>query len=108
MVLRRLIETTRLIGAPVFGASTQSFIYVNFVLHVFERSSKTYCGESMKRTLSARETEILMLIVDGQSNGAIAETLGISVRTVEGHRARMMLKLGSEGVADIVQTYRSA
>jgi DNA-binding CsgD family transcriptional regulator len=57
----------------------------------------------MKRTLSARETEILMLIVDGESNGAIAERLGISVRTVEGHRARMMLKLGSENVADIVK-----
>jgi DNA-binding CsgD family transcriptional regulator len=57
----------------------------------------------MKRTLSVRETEILMLIVDGESNGAIAERLGISVRTVEGHRARMMLKLGSQSLADVVK-----
>jgi DNA-binding CsgD family transcriptional regulator len=57
----------------------------------------------MKRDLSAREAEILLLLVDGESNRTVAERLGISVRTVEAHRARLMLKIGSENIADVVK-----
>jgi two-component system response regulator NreC len=57
----------------------------------------------MKRDLSAREAEILLLLVNGESNRTIAERLGISIRTVEAHRARLMLKLGSKNIADVVK-----
>jgi two-component system response regulator NreC len=57
----------------------------------------------MKRDLSAREAEILLLLVDGESNRTVAERLGISIRTVEAHRARLMLKLGSKNIADVVK-----
>ena len=57
----------------------------------------------MKRDLSAREAEILVLLVDGESNRTVAERLGISIRTVEAHRARLMLKLGSKNIADVVK-----
>jgi DNA-binding NarL/FixJ family response regulator len=57
----------------------------------------------MKRDLSARETEILLLLVEGESNRAVAERLGISVRTVEGHRARLMLKLQFKNLAEVVK-----
>jgi len=53
--------------------------------------------------LSAREREVMELIVAGQSSPAIARTLGISVRTVETHRARVMEKMGAHGIADLVR-----
>jgi two-component system, NarL family, response regulator NreC len=57
----------------------------------------------MKRALTPRENEILVLLAEGQSNKSAAEQLGISVRTVEGHRARLMMKLELENFADLVR-----
>ena len=57
----------------------------------------------MNKILTSREQQILSLIAEGQTNKVIAERLGISVRTVEGHRARMMLKFRFEGVVDAVK-----
>lgn len=44
--------------------------------------------------LSPRQEEILELIKEGKSNNEMAVLLGISVRTVEMHRARTLKKLG--------------
>jgi two-component system response regulator NreC len=44
--------------------------------------------------LTPRETDVLKLIVQGYTNRQVGEELGISVRTVEGHRANLMGKLG--------------
>lgn len=52
--------------------------------------------------LSAREREVFDRIVAGQSNKAIAINLGISVRTVESHRARVMDKLQAKSLVDLV------
>lgn len=57
----------------------------------------------MHKDLSSREREILVMIAEGQSNSVMAERLQISVRTVESHRARLMLKLQFRGVADLVK-----
>lgn len=54
-------------------------------------------------TLTPREREVMELVVRGRHNREIAELLGISARTVEVHKARMMAKLGSESVADLVR-----
>lgn len=53
--------------------------------------------------LTAREIEVLRLIARGRSNGNIAAALGISVKTVEYHKARCAAKLGLRGRADIVR-----
>jgi two-component system response regulator FixJ len=52
--------------------------------------------------LSPRERDILNGLVAGQSNKIIAYELSISVRTVEGHRARMMERLGVHRLAEAV------
>jgi two-component system, NarL family, invasion response regulator UvrY len=52
--------------------------------------------------LSARELEVLALLVVGQSNDEIATALFISRRTVETHRQRVMNKLGAHTIADLV------
>lgn len=54
-------------------------------------------------TLTPREREVMELVVAGRHNREIAELLGISARTVEVHKARMMGKLGAGGVPDLVR-----
>src|SRR4051812_12477127 len=53
--------------------------------------------------LSARESEILRLLVEGKSNRKVAESLGISIRTAETHRAALMRKLGLDSIAGLVR-----
>lgn len=53
--------------------------------------------------LTAREQEICTRIARGSSNKIIASELGISIRTVESHRARIMEKLQARSVVDLVQ-----
>ncbi len=53
--------------------------------------------------LTPRELEVMELVVAGRHNRDIATELGISVRTVEVHKARMMDKLGAANVADLVR-----
>ncbi|ABD70792.1 two component transcriptional regulator, LuxR family [Rhodoferax ferrireducens T118] len=53
--------------------------------------------------LSIREREVMTLMVKGLHNRRIAETLGISPRTVEVHKARVMEKLGAQNIVDLVR-----
>jgi FixJ family two-component response regulator len=53
--------------------------------------------------LTRRELEVLKEITDGASNKEAGRTLGISPRTVEVHRARIMEKLGARNAADLVR-----
>jgi len=58
--------------------------------------------------LTHREREVLDRVVAGKINREIAEELGISVKTVEAHRARLMEKLEVDSVASLVQAVLSA
>lgn len=53
--------------------------------------------------LTPREHEIMNFVVGGYHNREIADKLGISVRTVEVHKAHVMSKLGVTSVADLVR-----
>ena len=59
-------------------------------------------GERMGR-LTGREREVMMLIVDGLANNAVAEKLGISARTVEHYRANIMQKMEASSFAELVR-----
>ena len=54
-------------------------------------------------TVTAREREIIQLIAEGQTNKEAASTLGISVKTIEAHRASIMRKLHFRSVSDLVR-----
>jgi two-component system response regulator FixJ len=53
--------------------------------------------------LSPREREVLDALVAGRPNKVVAFDLGISVRTVEVHRARMMDRLGARQLAEAIR-----
>ncbi|GHT86175.1 DNA-binding response regulator [Betaproteobacteria bacterium] len=53
--------------------------------------------------LTAREHEVLDLILAGKLNKQIADVLSISIKTVEVHRARVMEKMGANSLASLIQ-----
>lgn len=54
-------------------------------------------------SLTKREREVLTLVGEGKSSPEIAKILGLSVKTIEGHRGRIMAKLGVHNVAGLVR-----
>ena len=56
----------------------------------------------------ARELTVLDKLVQGQPNKIVAHELGISPRTVEIHRAHIMLKMEASNLADLVRTVLTA
>jgi DNA-binding NarL/FixJ family response regulator len=53
--------------------------------------------------LTGRQREVLQMIAEGLSTKEIATRLDVSVKTVEGHRAELMQRLGIHGVAGLVR-----
>ncbi|MHC4867779.1 MAG: response regulator transcription factor, partial [Planctomycetota bacterium] len=53
--------------------------------------------------LSPREREVLRLIVESYTNKAIAETMNLSIKTVEKHRANLMTKLNVQDLMGLIR-----
>ena len=76
-----------------------------------EQAASREAGAATARrieALTSREREVLQLIVGGRLNKQIADELGISIKTVEVHRARVMEKMGVESLAELVQLVLAA
>lgn len=62
----------------------------------------TYTGDrELTEKLTPREREVMDLLLAGRANKVIAYDLGISTRTVEVHRSRVMAKLGVRNVVEL-------
>lgn len=61
-------------------------------------------AHALPRTLSAREREVLGWVASGRKHGEIAETLGISERTVENHLRNIRQRIGVKTTSQAVQT----
>jgi FixJ family two-component response regulator len=60
--------------------------------------------DALMAKLTTRESQVLERIVAGRLNKQIADDLGISIKTVEAHRANIMEKLNANTVADLLKT----
>ena len=58
---------------------------------------------SRYESLTPREQEVLLLVTQGKANKVMAGDLGVSQRTVEIHRARVMKKMGAASLAQLVR-----
>jgi FixJ family two-component response regulator len=66
-------------------------------------SAPAHTAESAMARLSARERQVMALMIRGLHNRHIALELGISPRTVEVHKARVMEKLGVKNLVEFVR-----
>jgi two-component system response regulator NreC len=79
-------------------------------LYLHPAVTRTLLGERVEShtsghpnaVLTPRAREVLRLLARGYTNRQIAEELRLSVRTVEGHRAHLMAKLGLQSRVDLV------
>jgi FixJ family two-component response regulator len=60
-------------------------------------------GPPRGATLSLREREVMNLVIEGLDNRRVGELLGISPRTVEVHKSRLMSKLGARNLAELIR-----
>lgn len=57
----------------------------------------------VSRQLTSREREVLQLIAEGSSTASVAETLSLSVKTIESHRQKIMQKLNIKSIAGLTK-----
>jgi FixJ family two-component response regulator len=74
----------------------------------FSQQQEAASRDALLSRLTAREGQVLERIVAGRLNKQIADDLGISIKTVEAHRANIMEKLNANTVADLLKTALSA
>jgi FixJ family two-component response regulator len=70
----------------------------------FAESQQAASRDALMAKLTTREAQVLERIVAGRLNKQIADDLGISIKTVEAHRANIMEKLNANTVADLLKT----
>jgi RNA polymerase sigma factor (sigma-70 family) len=75
---------------------------------VFEEQQRSYHSEHLQirqrvSHLTPREREVMDMVTQGQSNKEIANTLGVSAKTIEAHRARVMEKMQAGSLAELVR-----
>ena len=69
-----------------------------------EKAEPEVLSRQILDRLTPRETDVLRGVVAGHQNKIIAHNLGISQKTVELHRSRVMEKTGSRSVSQLIQT----
>jgi FixJ family two-component response regulator len=80
-------------------------------VHLALETSRTRCAERLElqhlleryASLTAREREVMALVVTGMRNRQVAGALGTSERTVKVHRAQVMAKMEADSLAELVR-----
>ena len=76
---------------------------IGFMLDDFVQRGHSAQADLSPVGVTSREREIIQLVAEGRSNKEAAATLGISVKTIEAHRANIMRKLHLRSVSDLVR-----
>ncbi len=72
------------------------------IAKLMAREKRSALSKAPKSRLTPREREIAQLLAEGRSNKEVGGVLGISAKTVETHRANIMLKLNLHSITDLV------
>jgi DNA-binding NarL/FixJ family response regulator len=93
---RQLVDAVEALSRhrPFFTARASEALLETFL------KSPLAAGEGS--SLTDREREVVQLLAEGKVNKEVAAALGISVKTVETHRAAVMRKLGMNSIVDLV------
>jgi DNA-binding NarL/FixJ family response regulator len=93
---RQLVDAVEALSRhqPFFTARASEALLKNFL------KSPLAAGEVS--LLTDREREVVQLLAEGKVNKEVASALGISVKTVETHRATVMRKLGMNSIVELV------
>lgn len=94
-----LEELVRAVEAVVAGRSYVSPGVAGVLVDAINRPLPT--GGTVE--LSAREREVLQLIAEGRSTKEVAAELGVSVKTIETHRMKLMQKVGVHSIAELTK-----
>jgi DNA-binding NarL/FixJ family response regulator len=73
------------------------------VIDDYVRQGRSAQAEDPLARLSAREREVLLLLVEGRSSAEIADSLALSPKTVDTYRSRIMAKLGIPDLPRLVK-----
>jgi DNA-binding NarL/FixJ family response regulator len=94
--IRSVAQGKKYISPDVSGHLVSGFLH--------PEQSKLQAESSKLSALTTRERSVLQLIAEGRTNRSAAEFLSVSPKTVEKHRASLMLKLGLKNATDMVLT----
>ena len=83
---------------PFFTRDVSDVLFAKFIsVHAGRKQN------GQEHTVTNRERDVIRLLAEGASNKEVANSLGISIRTAESHRATLMRKLGLDSLAALVR-----
>lgn len=104
---RGLSETAELVDGCLFEIQTMAHLLAPGLLLTAEQHHEPIFRpclvDGANPGLSRREVQVLQFLAEGKANKQTAAILGVSVRTVETYRAKLMLKLGMHSCAELVR-----
>ena len=95
--------TEELLLAVRAAEQGNTFISPRISQQIIERCFPDRFDKKEVEELTPREREVLELVTEGHTNTKMAQMLGISVKTVEKHRRRMMNKLGVDDLPSLIR-----
>lgn len=101
-IIKRAAES-ELIDAIYAVQRGMVYVHPSMIQSLVAVPKKTKTKSSEVEPLTQREIEVLLLIVEGNTNRQISESLHISIRTVETHRSNIMDKLNLHSRVELVR-----
>ncbi len=96
-------DANRELVAAVRTVATGGSYFTSEAANTLRGSHSMPDSSAFKRRITSREREVVQLLAEGKSNNDVAASLGISVQTVETHRANAMRKLQLHSITELVR-----
>ena len=90
-------------GAHLWDAEGKRYIGQGLAQNLLDVQEGARNGDRTQEVLTTAERNILKLVAEGKSNPEVAAAIGLTPRTVETYRLRLMRKLGIENLPSLVR-----